>query len=150
MKFLPYFILLLGIVIATIGFLFVLAYVLLNHLMPFVKDLLNVSVTSSKWFLLVAVFTLLTGLSLSFYTLRKSSDQSGLLFLLTCIASITLSTIVQIWRTIVTGLAWIGIELLGNYANIGVVKIFSMIFLLFNIVLLTFCYVLIREERRNK
>ncbi len=150
MKASLYLILFLAVVIATMGVMFLLGYAVLQYLLPSVREILDVSIGSSRWFFLVAIFTLSTGICLSFYTLEKSSDERGILFLSVATVSAGFSLFVQMMRMVVTGLAWIGIEILGTHANVRAVKIFSIGFAIFTLFIFTLCFSLWKEGRKKR
>ncbi len=147
MRLTLYLILLLGITIATIGMILVLGYGLVRYTLTPLKDFVEISIDSSRWFFLVAIFTVATGFCISFYTLEKSAENTGMVFLSMSLVLTGFSFFIQIWRMIATGLAWIGVEILGNQGNVKALKVFSVGFAIFTLLVFTLCFLLMREGR---
>ncbi|HOJ88536.1 MAG TPA: hypothetical protein PLP64_07910 [Pseudothermotoga sp.] len=142
-----YLMLLLGILCTAIGLLMILAYGLIIYISPVFKDAFNLSFHSSRWFFFVVVLTICSGICISFYSLAKANDDNYMIFLSFALISNGFSLFAQIFRMIVHGFAWMGVELLGKTGDVRPIQYLSIGFLAFTLVSFVLCLSVLREER---
>lgn len=145
-----YLILLFGIFCTTIGLLMALAYGLFIYVSPVFKDAFNLSFQGSKWFLFVVILTICSGICISFYSLAKANDDNYTIFLSFALISNGFSLFSQIFRMIVHGSAWMGVELLGKAGDIKLIQYLSAGFLIFTLLNFVLCLSILREERLSR
>ncbi len=145
-----YLILLLGIFCTAIGLLMILAYGLFIYISPIFKDAFNLSFHSSKWFFFVVILTTCSGICISFYSLAKANDDNYIAFLSFALISNGLSLFSQIFRMIIHGLAWIGVELLGKTGDVRLMQYLSAGFFIFTLLNFVLCLSILREERLSR
>lgn len=145
-----YLMLLLGIFCTAIGLLMILAYGLFIYISPAFRDAFNLSFQSSRWFFFVVVLTICSGICISFYSLAKANDDNYMIFLSFALISNGFSLFVQIFRMIVHGFAWIGVELLGKSGDVRLMQYLSAGFLIFTLLNFVLCLSVLREERLSR
>lgn len=149
MKSLVYLTLLVGILWTSFGLLMLVGYLLLSHVSPFLNDLLNIEVKTSKWFLTFTLSFLTSGLCTCLYSLAKANQDNQMIFLSFAFSSTALSIAIQIYRMVVKGIGWLAADLLGAYSDLNLVKLLSAGLLVFSLILLSFQFSLIRMERAS-
>lgn len=150
MKAALYLTLLLGIFCTALGLLMILAYGLFIYASPIFKDVFNLSFQGSKWVFFVVILTISSGICISFYSLAKANDDNYVAFLSFALISNGLSLLSQIFRMIVHGLAWIGVELLGKTGDVRVMQYLSAGFFIFTLLNFVLCLSILREERLSR
>ncbi|MGJ8454990.1 hypothetical protein ACSFC1_06770 [Pseudothermotoga sp. U03pept] len=145
-----YLLLLLGVFCAAIGIVMALAYGLFLYVAPIFKDAFGLSFHTSRWFFFVVLLTISSGLCTSFYSLAKANDDNYMIFLSFALISNGFSLAVQLFRMIVHGFAWIGVELAGKSGDIRAVQLLSMGFLVFTLLNFVLCLSILREEKLSR
>ncbi len=145
-----YLILLLGVFCTAIGLLMILAYGLSVYISPVFRDAFNLNFQSSKWFFFISLLTICSGICISFYSLAKANDDNHIVFLSFALISNGFSLSTQIFRMVVHGFAWMGVELLGKTGDIKPMQYLSAGFLIFTLLNFVLCLSIIREERLSR
>ncbi|ABV33132.1 MULTISPECIES: hypothetical protein [Pseudothermotoga] len=147
MKIANYLIMLLGIFCASIGFLMLSVYGVAVYLSPMLEEMLNLTINTSKWFLFVVLLTISSGICISYYSLAKANRDNYMIFLSFTVIANGFSFFVQLFRMVVHGIAWVGVELLGEHGDVKTVQYLSIGFLLFTLVNFVLSLSILRGER---
>ncbi|MDI6862787.1 MAG: hypothetical protein QMC97_05330 [Pseudothermotoga sp.] len=147
MKTVLYLALIIGVLWSTFGLVMLIGYSLLSYASPFLNDILNVTVKSSRWFLAFALSFLASGMCICLYSLAKANGDNHVVFLSFAFSSSALSIAIQIYRMVVSGIGWFAYDLLGSYGEIGLVKLVSVGLLALSLIFFSFQFSLIRMER---
>jgi hypothetical protein len=136
-----------GVLWSTFGLLMLVGYSLLSYVSPFLNDLLNITVKTSRWFLAFTLSFLVSGMCTCFYALAKANGDNHVVFLSFAFSSSALSIAIQIYRMVVNGLGWFAVDLFGSYGDLSLVKLVSVALLLLSLIFFSFQFSLIRMER---
>jgi len=146
LKYMPYLLLILGIVCTAIGFLWLAGYGAILYAAPLFKDVLDITFETSKWMLLITIFTISSGICLSFYIVSKATEGNYTLFLSSAVICSGFSLSLQLFRMIVNGFSWVGIELLGEAGRVRIMTAASAGILLFTCFFFVTTLAVLREE----
>ncbi len=138
MKVKLFFSMIIGNITVVVGLISLSVYFGIFFGAPLFKDVLNITLYSSRWVLAFCSFLTLSGLFVQFSAMRFALD--GRDFALCSLATVTSAVTLGItsFKTMILGFDWIGRELLGNqlvgrHESFRVLGIFALVytFLLF-------------------
>ncbi len=141
-----YAILFLGIVVMTVGLLGTSVYFGIYYIAPLFKDILDLKISASKWLLFSLASLSISGLFMGFFTLSKSLNRNPSIHLSFAVVFSGISLFIQVYRIILNGFAWMGVEILGNIGDSKTFTLISMLFTLFTLLVLVTNLALLRRE----
>ncbi len=141
-----YAILFLGIVVMTVGLLGTSVYFGIYYIAPLFKDILDLKISASKWLLFSLASLSISGLFMGFFTLSKSMSRNPSIHLSLAVVFSGISLFIQVYRIVLNGFAWMGVEILGNTGDSKTFILISMLFTLFTLLVLVTNLALLRRE----
>ena len=141
-----YAILFLGIVVMTVGLLGTSIYFGIYHIAPLFRDILDLKISASKWLLFSLASLSMSGLFMGFFTLSKSMNHNPSIHISLAAVSSGISLFIQVYRIILNGFAWMGVEILGSTGDSKTFMLISILFTLFTLLVLVTNLTLLRRE----
>lgn len=141
-----YAILFLGVIVMTVGLIGISIYFGIYYIAPLFKDVLDLNISASKWLLFSLASLVISGLFMGFFTLSKSMNRNPSIHLSFAVVFSGISLSIQIYRIILNGFAWIGVEILGNTGDTSVFTMISLLFTIFTLLVFVTNLALIRRE----
>lgn len=141
-----YAILFLGVIVMTVGLIGISIYFGIYYIAPLFKDVLDLNISASKWLLFSLASLVISGLFMGFFTLSKSMNRNPSIHLSFAVVFSGISLSIQIYRIILNGFAWIGVEILGDTGDTSVFTMISLLFTIFTLLVFVTNLALIRRE----
>ncbi|HIP92419.1 MAG TPA: hypothetical protein EYH25_03070 [Thermotoga sp.] len=141
-----YAILFLGVIVMTVGLIGISIYFGIYYIAPLFKDILDLNISASKWLLFSLASLVVSGLFMGFFTLSKSMNRNPSIHLSFAVVFSGISLSIQIYRIILNGFAWIGVEILGNTGDTSIFTTISLLFTIFTLLVFVTNLALIRRE----